>query len=73
VAMYTKYKPISVTHDIGLEMHDLEGRVITMEFEKFIIVNVYIPNSGEKLGRLNYRTEYWDYEFLEYIKRLNLK
>lgn len=49
VAIFTKFKPISVTHGIGIEKHDGEGRVLTLEYEKFYLVSVYTPNSGEKL------------------------
>ena len=58
---------------MGLEQHDAEGRIITIEFEQFIYVCVYTPNSGEKLTRLIYRTEYWDFAFNEHVRKLGLK
>ncbi len=51
-----------MTYDIGLEEHDMEGRVITAEYSQFFLVTVYTPNSGEALARLDYR-ETWDTEF----------
>jgi exodeoxyribonuclease-3 len=71
-AILSKIKPLYFTKDIGMEKHDQEGRVITLEFEKFFLVNVYVPNSGQELKRLDYRKE-WDEEFLNYIKGLDLK
>lgn len=67
-AILTKKEPISVTQDMGVEEHDQEGRVVTAEFEKFILVNVYTPNSGSGLKRLDYR-EKWDDAFFKYIKK----
>lgn len=69
-AILSKIKPLYHTKDIGMEKHDQEGRVITLEFEQFFLVNVYVPNSGQELKRLDYRKE-WDEEFLNYIKRLD--
>ena len=54
-AIFTKQKPLNVTYGIGKEEHDKEGRVITLEFEKFYIVNIYTPNSKRELERLDYR------------------
>lgn len=68
-AIVTKEKVLNVTHDIGIEEHDQEGRVNTAEFEKFFLVNVYTPNSGAGLKRLDYREE-WDKQFLHYLKNL---
>ncbi len=68
-AIITKHKPISVAHDLGIEEHDQEGRVNTAEFENFFLVNVYTPNSGAGLKRLDYRQE-WDKAFLHYLKKL---
>ena len=56
MAILTKAKPISIYYDLGIEKHDGEGRVITLEFEKFYILGNYIPNAGEGLKRLKYRT-----------------
>lgn len=60
---------MKVTCGIGDEVHDQEGRVITAEFEKFYLVNVYVPNSQEALKRLDYRLE-WDKAFAQYLKQL---
>ena len=51
--------------------HDMEGRVLTAEFEKFFLVACYTPNAGQKLARLDYRVEEWDKDFREYLERLN--
>ena len=69
----TKYEPISVNYGIDIDKHDDEGRVITMEFEKFYIISCYTPNSGENLKRLHYRVEEWDKDFFEYINSLKEK
>ncbi|MDB5120319.1 MAG: xth [Sphingobacteriales bacterium] len=71
-AILTKIEPISVTFDMAIEEHDQEGRVITAEFEKFFLVTVYTPNSGEGLKRLDYR-ENWDTEFRNYILSLKAR
>lgn len=71
-AVFTKHEPISVTYDLGIEDHDQEGRVITLEYEKFYLVNVYTPNSGEELKRLEYRLE-WERDFREYLVKLSEK
>ena len=52
VAIFTKFKPVAVTNDIGINKHDREGRIITMEFDKFFLVACYTPNAGEGLKRL---------------------
>jgi len=70
VAVFTKIKPLSVAHGIGREDHDREGRVITLEFETFHLVNVYVPNSQHGLTRLAYRAESWGPDFLAHLKRL---
>lgn len=72
VAILSKKQPISVSRDIGIEIHDQEGRVIACEFEEFILVNVYVPNSGSGLKRLEYRAE-WDAAFAKYLKKLRKK
>ncbi len=68
-AILSKAKPIEVTFDMGIEEHDQEGRVIAAEFENFFLVNVYVPNSGNGLVRLNYRKQ-WDIDFIQYLKTL---
>jgi exodeoxyribonuclease-3 len=68
-AIITKKEPLNVIYDMGLEEHDQEGRVIAAEFDAFIIVVVYTPNSGEGLARLDYR-ETWDQAFNLHIKKL---
>ena len=60
-AIFTKIKPISVSYGIGIEEHDQEGRIITLEFEKFYLVNCYTPNSKRELERLDYRV-IWENE-----------
>lgn len=69
-AIFTKIKPISVTYGIGIEKHDEEGRVITLEFKDFYLVNCYTPNSGRELARLGYRME-WEDAFKKYLKGLD--
>lgn len=69
VALLSKVKPISVTYDMGVEEHDQEGRVLCAEFEEFYLVNVYVPNSGAKLVRLDYRKT-WDDDFRAYLENL---
>lgn len=68
-AVFTKKEPLSVSYGMGIEEHDKEGRVITLEFEEFYLITVYTPNSKEELLRLEYRME-WENEFLKYIKEL---
>lgn len=68
-AIFTKEKPINVTYGINIEKHDKEGRVITAEYEKFYLVNVYTPNSKKELERLEYRQE-WEDDFRNYLKML---
>lgn len=71
-AILTKTKPVEVSEDIGFEEHDMEGRVITAEYDSFILVTVYTPNSGEGMKRLDYRKT-WDEAFLEHIQALEEK
>ncbi len=66
----TKQKPISESYGIGIEEHDKEGRVITLEFEKFYMVNCYTPNSKRELERLAYRQK-WEDDFREYLIKLD--
>jgi exodeoxyribonuclease III len=65
--------PVSVSFGIGKSEHDAEGRTITVDFPRFSLCNVYVPNSGEKLNRLAYRTEEWDRDFLAYMQTLSSK
>lgn len=69
-AIFTKKEAISVKYGIGIEEHDKEGRVITLEYENFYFVTVYTPNSKDELLRLDYRM-IWEDEFLNYINNLN--
>ena len=71
-AVFTKMKPISVTKGIGIEEHDKEGRVLTLEFENFYLVNCYTPNSQRELTRLNYRM-IWENDFKDYLNNLKSK
>ena len=68
-AIFTKKTPLAVRYGIGIEAHDHEGRVITLEYEKFFFVTVYTPNSQSELARLDYRMK-WEDDFLAYIKTL---
>ncbi|MCF8018594.1 apurinic/apyrimidinic endonuclease [Petrocella atlantisensis] len=67
-AIFTKIKPINVTYGIGMDDHDQEGRVITLEFDEFYLVNCYTPNSKRGLERLDYR-EVWEDDFRTYLKK----
>ena len=69
-AIFTKQKPIKATYGIGIEEHDKEGRVITLEFEKFYMVDIYTPNSKRELERLEYR-QIWEDEIRKYLLKLN--
>jgi exodeoxyribonuclease-3 len=69
VSIFSKEEPISVTTGIGIEEHDNEGRVICTEFEKIYMVNVYVPNSGSGLKRIEYRAT-WDSAFADYLSNL---
>ena len=69
-AVFSKIRPVKVTNDIGISKHDQEGRVITVEFDDFYLVNVYVPNSKRELERLPYRTKEWDVDFLKFLKKL---
>ena len=71
-AIFTKHTPLSVSCGIGVEEHDKEGRVITLEYEEFYLVTVYTPNSHNELKRLDYRMR-WEDDFLAYIKSLDEK
>lgn len=69
-AIFTKQKPINVIYGIGIEEHDKEGRVITLEFEKFYMVDIYTPNSKRELERLDYR-QIWEDVIRKYLLKLN--
>ncbi|MEO1049292.1 MAG: exodeoxyribonuclease III [Bacteroidota bacterium] len=71
-AILSKTEPISASSDIGIEEHDQEGRVLTLEYPEFYLVNVYVPNSGNGLARLDYRKG-WDVAFLDHLKKLEGK
>lgn len=71
-AIFTKIKPLNVIYGIGIEEHDHEGRVITLEFDDFYFVTCYTPNSKQQLERLEYRMK-WEDDFLNYIKSLDAK
>lgn len=68
-AILSKTAPIGVVQDMGIEQHDLEGRIQCAEYPNFYLVNVYVPNSGQELERLGYR-KIWDADFLSYLKNL---
>lgn len=71
-AIFTREEPLSAAYGIGISEHDHEGRVITLEYEKFYFVTVYTPNSQDGLKRLDYRME-WEKAFLAYLKKLEEK
>lgn len=71
-AIFSKREPLNVTYGIGIEEHDHEGRVITLEFDDFFFVTCYTPNSKQDLERLDYRMK-WEDDFLSYIKSLDAK
>ncbi len=71
-AIFSKIEPISVSYGLGIEEHDHEGRVITLEFSDFYFVTVYTPNAQDGLKRLEYRMK-WEDDFLSYIKSLDEK
>lgn len=71
-AVFTKKEPINVTYGMGIDEHDKEGRLITLEFDEFYFLTVYVPNSQRGLARLDYRMK-WEEDFLSYIKSLDEK
>lgn len=71
-AIFTRHTPLNVSYGIGIDEHDHEGRVITLEMEKFYLVTVYTPNSQDGLKRLNYRMT-WEDDFQAYLRRLDEK
>lgn len=70
-AIYTKHTPLNVTYGLGIDEHDHEGRVITMEMEGFFLITVYVPNSQDELRRLDYRMQ-WEDDFRAYVKQLDV-
>ncbi len=71
-AVFTRKEPISVKYGMGIEAHDREGRLITLEFEDFFFINAYVPNAQRELTRLGYRME-WEDAFFDYITALDRK
>lgn len=69
-SIFTRFEPLDVRKGIGIEKHDQEGRVLTLDFENFFLVNVYTPNAQPGLKRLKYRSQEWEVEFLKYLKSL---
>lgn len=69
-AIFTRHEPLRVAYGLGIEEHDKEGRVITLEMDNFFLVTVYTPNSQDELRRLDYRME-WDDAFRDYLKKLD--
>jgi len=71
-AIFTRHEPLNVTYGLGIDEHDHEGRVITLEMPDFYLVTVYTPNSQDELRRLDYRMQ-WEDDFLEYLLALDQK
>ena len=69
-AIFSKIEPLAIKYGLGIKKHDLEGRVITAEFNDYFLVTVYTPNSKRELLRLKYRQKEWDVDFLKYLKEL---
>lgn len=69
-AVYARPEPLAELHEIGVDKHDHEGRVVALEFEEFFLVNVYTPNSQSELARLDYRME-WEDDFLRFVTQLD--
>lgn len=69
-AIFTRHEPLSVSYGLGIDEHDHEGRVITLEMDDFYLVTAYVPNSQDGLRRLDYRMR-WEDDFLAYVKRLD--
>lgn len=70
--VFTRIKPINVEYDMGIDIHDHEGRLITLEFDDFYLINAYVPNSKKELERLEYRMT-WEDDMLAYMKKLETK
>lgn len=73
MSIFTKKKPLKATYGFKSVDNDGEGRLITLEFEDFYLISVYVPNAGEGLKRLNYRLQSWDENFFNYLKKLKNK
>lgn len=71
--IFTKEKPLNVVNGILIDIHDLEGRTITLEYPTYFLVNAYVPNAKRDLSRLEYRSKQWDVDFLNYLKSLERK
>ena len=71
-AIYTKHKPLNVSYGMGVEEHDHEGRIITLEYDQFYLVTCYTPNSQTELKRLDYRMT-WEDDFRKFLKSLDAK
>uniref|UniRef100_A0AB33JNG0 Exodeoxyribonuclease III n=2 Tax=unclassified Prevotella TaxID=2638335 RepID=A0AB33JNG0_9BACT len=71
-AIYTKHKPLSVAYGMGIDEHDHEGRVITLEYADFFLITVYTPNSQDELRRLDYRMQ-WEDDFSKYLQALDAR
>lgn len=71
-AIFTKQEPLNAAYGIGIEEHDKEGRVITLEYPEYYVITVYVPNSQNELARLPYRMK-WEEDFLAYLKKLEEK
>ncbi len=71
--IFAKKKPLKAVCGMGIPKHDKEGRVLTLEYKDFFLVNVYTPNSKRDLSRLDYRAKEWDVDFLKYVKKLEKK
>ena len=69
VLVYSKEEPLHVTYGMGIDLHDHEGRLITLEYKDFYLVTVYVPNAKQELERLPYRMQ-WEEDFKEYVTRL---
>lgn len=69
-AIFTKHEPLSAAYGIGVQEHDTEGRVVTLEYDNYYVVTCYTPNSQSELKRLDYRMR-WENDFLDYLKRLD--
>ena len=69
VAVYTRIHPLNVSYGMGIDCHDHEGRIITLEFAEFFLIAMYVPNSKRELVRLDYRME-WEKDFREYLQKL---
>lgn len=70
--IFSRIKPLNVTYDMGIDIHDHEGRLITIEYDDFHLVNAYVPNSKKELERLDYRMT-WEDDMLTYLKKLETK